>query len=45
MQLIPRSAIMQLVENHVAEELEGGRFAFKAAVDTTAAVQCLLSAK
>ena len=44
MQLIPKSAIMQLVEDGFAEKCDGNAYAFKAALDTTTAVHCLLSA-
>ena len=44
LQMIPRSAIMQLTEQDLAEELQDGRFSFQAGVDTPVAVQCLLAA-
>ena len=44
LQMIPRNAINQLIEDGVAEELEGERFALKPAVEATAVEQCLFAA-
>ena len=44
LQTMPRNAINKLIEDGVAEELEGERFAFKPAVEATAAEQCLFAA-
>ena len=44
MQLIPKKAIMELMEDDFAEKLEDNTFAFKAGMDATTAVKCLLAA-
>ena len=44
LQMIPRSAITQLTEQDLAEELQDRSFSFHAGVDTAVAVQCLLAA-
>ena len=42
--MIPRSAINQLIEDGVAEALEGEKSCVKPAVEATAAEQCLFAA-
>lgn len=44
LQVIPRIAMLQLVKDDIAEELEDGTCGLKASVDTTAAVQSMFSA-